>query len=305
MSSSDRQFSLDSVTARGLTFPYRVTGPERGREVLLLHGFPQYSLEWAAQLEELGGAGYRTVAPDQRGYAAGSALEGSALEGSALGGSSLGRGNQPEGADAYRMDELVADVIAILDRLGWARVDLIGHDWGGAVAWQVAGRHPERLRTLTAVSTPHPLAVAKARRSGGPQRKMSSYMDVFRQPGLAEDGLLADNAAALRALYDGLPETETYVERFSDRRTLTSALNWYRAMTREDADRVGSIDVPTLYVWGDSDPAFGREAAEATAEFVDSPYTFAVLEGAGHWLPETRADDLNRLLLTHLKQYYR
>ena len=284
MSSSHRQFSIDSVNARGLTFPYRVTGPERGREVLLLHGFPQYSLEWAAQLEELGGAGYRVVAPDQRGYAA---------------------GNQPEGADAYRMDELVADVIAILDRLGWARADLVGHDWGGAVAWQVAGRHPERLRTLTAVSTPHPHAVAKARKSGGPQREMSSYMDVFRQPGVAEEALLADDAAALRALYDGLPETEHYVERFQDRQTLTSALNWYRAMTRQDADKVGSIDVPTLYVWGDDDIAFGREAAEATAEYVTSPYTFAVLEGAGHWVPETRAEDLNRLLLRHLMEHYR
>ncbi len=280
----DIQFSLESIDVRGLKFPYRVSGPPEGREVLLLHGFPEYSLEWAAQLEALARSGYLAVAPDQRGY---------------------GPDNQPSEVSAYRMDELVADVIALLDKLGWARVDLIGHDWGGAVAWHVAGRHPERLRSLTAVSTPHPLAIQQARRSGGPQREMSSYMDVFRQPGVAEDALLANDAAALRALYDGLPETDHYVERFQDRNTLTSALNWYRAMTGDDASKAGVTSVPTLYVWGEEDVAFARDAAEGAGQFVDAAYTFVPLAGAGHWVPETHAAELNRLILGHLAQHYR
>lgn len=280
----DSQYSLEDIDVRGLTFPYRTGGPPEGREVLLLHGFPQYSLEWAAQLEGLARSGFLAVAPDQRGY---------------------GPANRPPDVSAYRIDELVADVIGLLDALGWARVDLIGHDWGGAVAWHVAGRHPERLRSLTAVSTPHPLAIQKARGSGGPQREMSGYMTVFRQPGVAEDALLADDAAALRALYGGLPETDHYVERFQDRSTLTAALNWYRAMSGEDAAKAGVVQVPTLYVWGEDDVAFARDAAESAGEFVDAPYTFAPLSGAGHWIPETHAAELNRLILSHLGQHYR
>jgi pimeloyl-ACP methyl ester carboxylesterase len=273
---------VNTLQANGLTFPYLASGPAQGRGVLLLHGFPQFSYEWAAQLEVLGAAGYRAVAPDQRGYAP---------------------GNQPPEVSAYRMDELVADVVGMLDALGWARADLVGHDWGGSVAWHVAGRHPERIRSLTAVSTPHPLALSKAMSSGGPQLEMSGYMATFREPETAEDGLLANDAAALRALYDGLPETARYVTHFQDRPTLTAALNWYRAMRRRDGEQTGVVRVPTLFVWGERDVAFSREAAEGAAEFVEAPYTFAPLEGAGHWLPDTRGAELSRLLLAHLAEH--
>lgn len=250
--------------------------------MLLLHGFPQSSFEWRAQLEALGQAGYRAVAPDQRGYAP---------------------GNRPADVDAYRMDEIIADAIGMLDALGWERADIVGHDWGGSVAWHVAGRHPERVRSLTAVSTPHPLAFAKALASGGPQREMSGYMFRFREEGTAEDALLADNAAALRSIYEGLAEPDRYVAQFQDRATLTAGLNWYRAMRRADGERTGVVRVPTLFVSGERDPAFSPEAAEGTAEFVDAPYTHVALEGAGHWVPETRAAELNEALLTHLERY--
>ena len=123
--------------------------------------------------------------------------------------------------------------------------------------------------------------------------------------GTAEDRLLAGDGAELRALYEGIPAADDYVDHFLDRRLLTGALNWYRAMSRNDAEKVGPIRVPTLYVWGDRDQALGREAAEDTANHVEAPYTFAALEGAGHWVPETHTDALNRLLLRHLAQHYR
>jgi pimeloyl-ACP methyl ester carboxylesterase len=275
---------VDSFRVRGLTFPYLASGPPDGRGVLLLHGFPQCSLEWTAQLRALGDAGFRAVAPDQRGYAP---------------------GNQPGEVSAYGMDELVADTLGMLDALGWERADLVGHDWGGSVAWHVAGRHPDRVRSLTAVSTPHPRAFTAAIDTGGEQLEKSAYFAGFRDPGSAEDSLLADDSAALRDVLDGLPETERYVERLRDRRTLTAALNWYRAMRRRDTEKTGAVRVPTLYVWGDSDPAFAREAAEGAARYVEGPYTFVPLAGAGHWIPETRADELNRLLLTHLAAHDR
>jgi pimeloyl-ACP methyl ester carboxylesterase len=268
-----------TVDVRGLTFPFLAEGPPDGTGVLLLHGFPQFSLEWADQLSALGQAGYRAVAPDQRGYAP---------------------GNRPEDVSAYRADELVADVLAILDALGWDRAHLVGHDWGGSVAWHVAARHPERVRSLTAVSTPHPRAFTAAIDSGGEQIAKSAYFATFREPGAGEEALLADDAAALREVLDGLPNAGRYVERHRDGRALTPALNWYRAMRRRDSERTGAVTVPTLYVWGEEDPAFAREAAEATAEYVAAPYTFVALPGAGHWIPETRAGELNHLLLAHL-----
>ena len=267
---------------RGLVFPYRASGPVDGREVLLLHGFPQFSREWSHQMEALGRAGYRAVAPDQRGYAP---------------------GNRPAEVDAYRMEELVADVIAMLDALNWAKADLVGHDWGGAVAWHVAARYPERVRTLTAVSTPHPLALTKAMRSGGPQREMSSYMLWFREAGAAEDRLLADDAALLRSLYDGLPGTDDYVTYFQDRAALTGGLNWYRAMSRADSEGLGAVQVPTLFVSGEQDPAFSQEAAVGTAEFVTAPYTFVVVDGGGHWLPEANAETVTEAVIGHLQRY--
>jgi pimeloyl-ACP methyl ester carboxylesterase len=271
--------STHSFSVRGLSFPYLASGPEDGTGVLLLHGFPQFSLEWAAQLPVLGEAGYRAVAPDQRGYAP---------------------GNQPADVNAYRAEELVADVVGLLDALGWERAHLVGHDWGGSVAWHVAGRHPDRVRSLTAVSTPHPRAFTAAIDSGGEQLAKSAYFATFREPGTGEGALLGNDAAALREVLDGLPNTERYVERHRDGQTLTSALNWYRAMRRRDSEQTGVVTVPTLYVWGDEDSAFAREAAQATADFVAASYTFVPLAGAGHWIPETRAGELNHLLLAHL-----
>jgi pimeloyl-ACP methyl ester carboxylesterase len=121
------------------TFDARVAGPEDGELVLLLHGFPQTSYSWRSQLEALGAAGYRAVAPDQRGYSAGA---------------------RPAEVERYAIPALVGDVIAIADELGGHRFHLVGHDWGAAVAWQVAGRHQDRLRSLTVLSVPHPSASA-------------------------------------------------------------------------------------------------------------------------------------------------
>jgi pimeloyl-ACP methyl ester carboxylesterase len=265
-----------------MTFTARAAGPADGRLVLLLHGFPQTSWSWRHQLEALGDAGYRAVAPDQRGYSTGA---------------------RPEGIEHYRSIHLVADVIAIADFLGGHRFDLVGHDWGGAIAWQVAGRYGDRLRTLTVVSTPHPMAFGSALRSGeSDQASRSSYMEFFRQPDVPEQTFLADEGAGLRQLFaaSGLAEDECeeYVRVLKEPGAMTCALNWYRAARIEEG--MGSVTTPTLYVWSTNDVALGREAAEATAQHVEGPYRFEVLEGVSHWIPEEAASDLNRLLLEHL-----
>jgi pimeloyl-ACP methyl ester carboxylesterase len=269
------------------TFDALADGPEDGELVLLLHGFPQTSAAWRDQVAALAAAGYRAVAPDQRGYSPRA---------------------RPTELAAYAMPELVGDVVGFADGLGAERFHLVGHDWGGAVAWQVAGRHPDRLHTLAAVSTPHPEALGRAYRGdlGGDQAERSGYMTFFRQPD-SQDRMIENDAAVFRLLFSGsgMPEgrEQTYIEALGTRQALGAALNWYRAASVADAEGLGPITTPTLYVWSTDDLALGREAAEATAQCVEGPYRFAVIEGVSHWIAEQAPDRLNRLLLEHISSF--
>jgi len=293
------------ISARGLVFDAVETGPGDGRPVLFLHGFPQTSFSWHHQLEALGSEGYRALAFDQRGYSPRA---------------------RPPAVEDYRIAELVADVLAVADQWGLDRFDLVGHDWGAMVAWVVAARHPDRVRTLTAVSVPHPRAFAAAFGTGAgagdaagdaagdvagdeDQRQRSSYIAVFRaEGGVAERALLgADGSGAgLRAMFDasGLSSDTDEVRRFVaamlEPGALTAVLNWSRATEPLSLTDVGAITVPTLYVWSDNDIALGRTAAEATVDWVSGPYRFEVLEGVSHWIPETAPAELTRFLLEHL-----
>jgi pimeloyl-ACP methyl ester carboxylesterase len=263
-------------TAAG-TFDALADGPEDGRPVLLLHGFPEDAGQWESQLGALARARCRAIAVDQRGYSP---------------------GVRPADVAAYGPEELIGDVLAVADALGWPHFDLVGHDWGAAVAWMTAAAHPQRLRTLTAVSTPHGAALVEALRSDPDQRRRSAYFELFRTPGAAERELLDDGG--LRSIYAGLPaaRVEHYVERFSQPGALTAALNWYRAM-RPPAGR-GAITTPTLYVWSTGDAFIGETAARATERHVAGPYRFEVLEGVSHWISEEAPEALSSLLLEHL-----
>jgi pimeloyl-ACP methyl ester carboxylesterase len=267
------------------------SGPADGDLVLLLHGFPETSYEWRAQLEALGAADYRAVAPDQRGYAVGA---------------------RPTALEDYAVERLVDDVFGFADALGAERFHLVGHDWGGFVAWYTAARDgtrhgaapAPRLRTLTVVSTPHPAPFEAARHSGGDQAERSSYFEWFRSPE-GESIWLADDGALLTAAYAEHPADAAaeYRRVFTadGGAALTGGLNWYRANTFHVP--AGSIIAPTLYVWSTDDVALGREAAEGTAAEVEGPYRFEVLDGVSHWIPEVAADALNPLLLEHLAAF--
>ena len=274
---------LEVAVGGDFTFRARAAGPADGRLVLLLHGFPQTSRSWADTMTRLADAGHRAVAFDQRGYSPGA---------------------RPEGVEHYGIDSLVADVLAVADDLGGHRFDLVGHDWGGVIAWHVAGRHPDRVRTLTVASTPHASAFAAALRGdlGGDQATRSGYFDLFRQVGTAEDFFLANDAAVLRGLYASFPADAQaeYVDVLTQPGGLTAALNYYRATSLGDQPPTPEITSPTLYVWSTDDGALGREAAEATGQHVTGPYRLEVIEGVSHWVPEDAAADFSRLLLEHL-----
>jgi len=276
------------VAAGGLRFTARAAGPAGGRLVLLLHGFPQTSLLWRHQLAALGRAGFRAVAVDQRGYSPGA---------------------RPAAVEDYAAPLLAGDVLAVAGALGADRVDLIGHDWGAAVAWGLAAAVPDRVRSLAAVSVPHPAAFATAVLDDPDQARRSAYIAAFRRPGLVEEALLDGGGAGLRALFasTGLPATadaaaavEEYVAVLSVPGALTAALNWYRANDLDGAGLIGPVAVPTLYLWGDADVAVGPVAAAGCAAHVTGPYRFEALAGVGHWAPEEAPQVVSACLLEHL-----
>ena len=257
-----------------MTFDVRVGGPADGVPVLLLHGFPEHAGMWDGVVDLL--PEHRTIAPDQRGYSPGA---------------------RPAGVEAYRVTELVADAVGILDALGVGAAHVVGHDWGAVVGWQLAGRHPERVRSLTAVSVPHPAAHAAAMRTDPEQREMSRYIAVFREPG-AEERLLADDARRLRRMFGPLPRAEEFVRPLTEPGALTAALNWYRAMASRD--QVGPVAVPTTYVWGTEDVAVSRRAAESCADHVTGDFTFVELPGVDHWVPEREPAAVAAAALTRM-----
>lgn len=280
---SGPEIALVEIPVGADTFAARTCGPDDGELVILLHGFPQTSWSWRHQLQALGAAGYRAVAPDQRGYSPGA---------------------RPSEVGRYSSAALVADVIAVADEIGGHMFHLVGHDWGAAVAWQVAGRHPQRLRTLNILSVPHPVAFSAALRDpASDQTERSSYFEFFRSD-QAADAFLADDAALLRGVYGSLEpsEIEPYVEVLTQPGAMQAALNWYRAADLTLVEGLGPITMPTLFIWSTEDTALGRDGAEATAAHVEGPYRFEVLEGISHWIAEEAPERTNELLLDHLSR---
>lgn len=270
----------------GFTFDVTDHGPADGRVVLALHGWPEDRHCWDRLAPALVDAGCRVLAPDQRGYSPGA---------------------RPPRRRDYRLDLLVGDVLALADRVGAPRVDVIGHDWGAAVAWEIAARHPERVRTLTALSVPHPEAMLTATLHG-PQLLKSWYMLAFQLPWLPEHALAAGGGRMLaRGLgRDGLDEhsAHRYAERAADPDAMRTMLHWYRALPFSARQRpMPAVAVPTLFVWGTDDVAITRAAAERCADHVTGPYRFVALEGQPHWLPSAATSSLAPLIVEWLADH--
>jgi pimeloyl-ACP methyl ester carboxylesterase len=298
---------VEQFSRQGLTFDVTDRGPVEGEAVVLLHGWPQDQRAFDAVVPQLTAAGLRVLTVDQRGYSP-----------AAL----------PRGRGAYAVSELVADVAALLDSAQVGRAHLVGHDWGGTVAWAFAERHPARLRSLTVLATPHHRAMAQALR-GRDQRRRSWYMLAFQLPLLPE--LLLRSRLRKVLVRSGLPAplAQRYAARFRQPGMARGGLGWYRALgalqARKAWDRLrpresragwpagstaGSaaaasvdtlIQVPTTYVWGSLDEALGREAAELTGQFVAADFRFVEVE-AGHWLPELCPDVVAREVLRRVAE---
>jgi pimeloyl-ACP methyl ester carboxylesterase len=281
---------LEKITiAPALTFDALTAGARGAPLVLLLHGFAESMHCWRAQVAALADAGYRAAAPSQRGYSPGA---------------------RPDVSDSanYHIDRLMDDAMAIVAASGYGerRFHLVGHDWGGSIAWALADRFPERLASLTVLSRPHPNAFNRAMQMpDGDQAHRSRHHKAFLEPGAA-DLLLADDAKWLRERLAaaGVPASaiEQHLSVLGNKDAMRAALAWYRARGAIRTP-LGPIRVPTLYIWGDADDTVGRMAAEGTVDFVAAPYRFEVLPGVGHFAADQAPDHVNELLLQHVAAY--
>lgn len=237
----------------GVNLHYAACGDPRRPLLLFLHGFPEFWFAWQPLLRAFGDEWF-AVAPDQRGY---------------------NLSDKPAALEAYRPRQLMDDVLGLIDHFGHRRATLVAHDWGGAVAWNVAARHGDRLDALVAINAAHSVTFARDLAGHAGQRQASQYMLSYRQPGF-ESALAADGCAAL---LDKLRRHSTdarwldadtrarYLEAWTQPGALTGGLNWYRAspLHPPTADEPGAagitldpakfrVEVPTLVIWGERDP---------------------------------------------------
>jgi epoxide hydrolase 4 len=275
-------------TARG-NFETILDGPDDGPVVILLHGFPELNISWRHQIPALAAAGYRVLAPNQRGYA------GSPRDGS------------------YATADLAADVIAMLDAVGAPEAIVVGHDWGGAVAWTVAQLYPQRVRALVAMNCPPPRVLAAHLMRSPRQLRKSWYVFFFQIPVLPErfvsrsmPGVLR-GGSHVRQVWDR--ETLTpYAEAFATEADVRGPVNWYRAAFRSawggKRTRLHPIAVPVLVIWGVHDAFLGREmvqpeALRSTMAFPNEA-TVVPIESAGHFVQNEAPEEVTGTLLEWL-----
>jgi pimeloyl-ACP methyl ester carboxylesterase len=250
-----------------------------GTPVLLLHGWPDSAYVWRNQIPFLTRHGFRTIAPDMRGF---------------------GQSSRPAEAAEYALRKSVGDMIGLLDALELDSAHVVGHDWGAAVAWGTAMAHPDRIEKLVVLSVGHP-GVPKSLR----QDEMAWYQLFFQFEGIAEANLAYDDWAWLRRFLRGAGDQDRYEQDLSRPGALTASLNWYRANLAPKmpgpSPELPLVLVPTLGIWSTNDHYLDGERMQKSGEYVKGPWRYEEIEGASHWIPLEAPDLLNSLLLEWLQ----
>jgi pimeloyl-ACP methyl ester carboxylesterase len=277
-----------NIETNGVRLHVVQAGPQSGTPVVLLHGFPEFWYGWRKQIPALVEAGCRVIVPDQRGY---------------------NLSDKPQGVKAYAMDKLVNDVIGLIDALGYEKVNMVGHDWGAAVAWVLANQYPERLHRLGIINVPHPEVMKRFLKRDLEQLRRSWYIFFFQLPWLPEAGMRADDwRGAVRALRgSGLIHTftnediEKYKEAWSQPGAMTAMINWYRAALRYKIPipTDARIRVPTLMMWGMKDVALSHRMARPSMDYCDEGNLIFFPE-ATHWVQLDEAGSVNHYVVDFL-----
>ncbi|MEO5690554.1 MAG: alpha/beta fold hydrolase [Burkholderiaceae bacterium] len=283
-------FETLTIPANGLQFHALASGPIDGPLLLLLHGFPETSIGWRHQIAPLAAAGFRVVAPDQRG---------------------IGLSSKPEGIAAYRIDLLAADIVAIVHALGRERAQVVGHDWGGAVTWHLAMHHADVIERVAILDAPHPIAFSAWMRDHWSQKFKSWYMAFFQLPWLPEfmlrrgDFRLLANAlvTSSRPGTFTADDLATYRAAWARPGALTGMLNWYRALRlgRQLPQAPGPVSIPVRLMWGDKDQALEPGMADASIALTSAGEVIHFPE-ATHWLAAEEPARVNALLLEFLRR---
>jgi pimeloyl-ACP methyl ester carboxylesterase len=274
------------IDTNGIRLHTIVAGPENGKPVVLLHGFPEFWYGWRHQIEPLAKAGYRVIVPDQRGY---------------------NLSEKPNGVKQYRIDLLTQDIVGLLDGLRYPEVALVGHDWGGVVAWQVATDYPERLRHLVILDAPHQDSMQRALLHHPSQLVRSWYIYLFQLPWVAEHLFYPRFAnQGMRKAKPGsftTEDMERYREAWAQPGAVHATINWYRAAFRaifRPAVCTGApIQVPTLILWGEADRALSPWLARDSAAHCTQS-TLRFFPGVGHWLQHDQPQEVTQAILDFL-----
>jgi pimeloyl-ACP methyl ester carboxylesterase len=274
------------VDTNGIRLHVVEAGPADGPPVVLLHGYPEFWWAWHGQIARLARGGFRVIAPDQRGY-----------NGS----------DKPDPVEAYRLDQLTADILGLIDALGYRQVNLAGHDWGGAVAWYLVIEHPERFRRLVMFNSAHPQAWVDARAQPGEEETINWFRTFFQLPVLPELvgragnwSLLAKNLRdTSRAGTFPDPDMDYYRYAWDRDGAMSSMIDWYRASFRYPRTLTGdtTVRVPTRIVWGMQDRFFETRMAKLSVDHCADASLLEVPD-AGHWLlheePELTSNEMIR-----------
>lgn len=269
----------------GVRLHAAVAGPEEGKPIIFLHGFPDFWAGWKRQIGPMAEAGYRVIVPDQRGY---------------------NLSDKPRGIASYRLDLLAKDVVGLIDVSGSEKAIVVGHDWGGVVAWAIAALYPQRVERLAVLDAPYPPVVFRTMLTHPRQILKSWYIYSFQLPKLPES-LLGRNRwktltnTLLRTLPPGTlvkEDIDDYREAWDQNNAMTSMLNWYRALVQHPIRLPNSpwIEMPALVLWGGRDFALGRELAEASVKLCKNG-ELVVFENTNHWIQIEKAQEVNRRLL--------
>ncbi len=264
-----------------LSFDLIDSGPLEGEAVVLLHGFPETAQCWDQVRVQLNAAGFRTFAPNQRGYSLDA---------------------RPEGRQAYRMQELLQDLDLLIDQINQP-VHLVGHDWGAIVAWEYAMHYPKKLKNLVVLSVPHPGAFLRVLLTSD-QLFKSYYIGLFQLPKLPELlfekfpkiglGLLKNSGMTKQQL-------EIFKTEMLEQGRLSYSLNWYRALPfNARFQRFDPVTVPTLFIGGTQDVAISDAGVKLNQRYVQAPYREVMLE-ANHWLPVQQAAVVSQLILEQIQ----
>ncbi len=282
-------FEETYIETNGIRLHVVQAGPQGGKPVLLLHGFPEFWRGWIKQIPALAEAGHRVIVPDQRGY---------------------NLSDKPKGVKAYRLDALAQDVIGLMDALHYEKVTLVGHDWGAMVAWALAIWKPERVQRLGILNVPHPAVMGRFVQRDPEQIRRSWYAFLFQLPWFPEAGMRADDwRGAERALRgSGKIHTFTnedvveYKKAWSQPGAMTAMINWYRALMRRRLPMPENprVCVPTLMLWGMKDVALTHRMARPSMDYCDDG-RLVLFPDATHWVQRDEADEVNRYLLDFIK----